>query len=84
MKHMTFCGVINSDCSASLKNCNEIYLLIKYIKSVLWGVEKRLSFIEDAWCLKVNMNKKKHWPPLLILGNTMLKYTPIRTVIIIL
>ena len=33
---------------------NEIYLLIKYIKSVLWRVSKRLSYIEDARCLKVN------------------------------
>ena len=32
---------------------NEIYLLIKYIKSVLWRVAKRLSYIEDARCLKV-------------------------------
>ena len=34
---------------------NEIYLLIKYIKSVLWRVAKRLSYIEDARCLKVNI-----------------------------
>ena len=27
--------------------------LIKYIKSVLWRVAKRLSYIEDAPCLKV-------------------------------
>ena len=33
---------------------NEIYLLIKYIKSVLWTVAKRLSYTEDARCLKVN------------------------------
>ena len=32
---------------------NEIYLLIKYIKSVLWRVAKCLSYIEEAWCLKV-------------------------------
>ena len=32
---------------------NEIYLLIKHIKSVLWRVAKRLSYIEDAQCLKV-------------------------------
>ena len=31
-----------------------MYLLIKYIKSVLWRVAKRLSYIEDARCLKVN------------------------------
>ena len=30
-----------------------MYLLIKYIKSVLWRVRKRLSYIEDARCLKV-------------------------------
>ena len=33
---------------------NEIYLLIKHIKSVLWRVAKHLSYIEDARCLKVN------------------------------
>jgi len=33
---------------------NEIYLLIKYIKSVLWRLAKRLSYIEEARCLKVN------------------------------
>ena len=29
-------------------------MLIKYIKSVLWRVAKRLSYIEEARCLKVN------------------------------
>ena len=38
---------------------NEIYLLIKYIKSFLWRVVKRLSSIEDARCLKV---KFKNFP----------------------
>ena len=38
---------------------NEIYLLIKYIKSVLWRVAKRLSYIEDAWCLKGNVGRYK-------------------------
>ena len=32
---------------------NEIYLLIKYIKSVLWRAAKRLSYIQEARCLKV-------------------------------
>ena len=32
---------------------NEIYLLIKYIKSVPWRVAQRLSYIEDVRCLKV-------------------------------
>ena len=36
---------------------NEIYLLIKYIKSVLWRVAKRLSYMQDARCLKVNFSK---------------------------
>ena len=34
---------------------NEIYLLITYITSVVWKVAKRLSYIKDARCLKVNM-----------------------------
>ena len=33
---------------------NEIYLFIKYIKSVLWRVVKRLSNIQYARCLKFN------------------------------
>ena len=33
---------------------NEIYLLIKYIKSVLWRVAKYQSHIQEARCLKVN------------------------------
>jgi len=37
---------------------NEIYLLIKYIKSVLWRVAKRLSYIEEARCLKVKGRQK--------------------------
>jgi len=37
---------------------NEIYLLIKYIKSVIWKVAKRLSCIEDARCLKVKHRSK--------------------------
>jgi hypothetical protein len=37
---------------------NEIYLLIKYIKSVLLRVAKCLSYIEEARCLKVNTEKK--------------------------
>jgi len=31
-----------------------MYLLTKYIKSVFWGVAVHLSYILDAWCLKVN------------------------------
>ena len=36
---------------------NEIYLLIKYIKSVLWRVAKYLSYIEEARCPKVKFIK---------------------------
>ena len=36
------------------------YLLIKYIKSVLWWVAKRLSCIEDARCLKVKYIARVH------------------------
>ena len=32
---------------------NEKYLLIKYIKGVLWREAKRLSYKEEARCLKV-------------------------------
>ena len=37
---------------------NEIYLLIKYIKSFLWRVTKRLPYTENARCLKVNVTPK--------------------------
>ena len=39
---------------------NEIYLSIKYIKSVLWRVAKCLSYIEEARCLKVKANQHLH------------------------
>ena len=38
---------------------NEIYLLIKYIKGVLWRVAKRLSYIEDPWCLEVKSRRMR-------------------------
>ena len=40
-------------CSVTQISENEIYILIKYIKSVLWRVVKRLLYIEDARCRKV-------------------------------
>ena len=42
-------------CTVKQISNNEIYLLIKYIKSILWRVTKCLSYIEDARCLKVNV-----------------------------
>ena len=67
-KHVELTGIINNPLLLLLVGClfylyqwctvkqisgNEIYLLIKYIKSVLWRAVKRLSCIEDARCLKV-------------------------------
>ena len=69
-KHVKLTGIINKPLLLHLVGClyylyqwctvkqisdNEIYLLIKYIKSVVWRVAKRLSYIEDARCLKVNV-----------------------------
>ena len=69
-KHVELTGIINKLLLLHLVGClyyfyqwstvkqisdNEIYLLIKYIKSVLWRVAKRLSYIEYARCLKVNI-----------------------------
>jgi len=69
-KYVELTGIINKPLLLHLVGClcyfyqrcavkkildNEIYLLIKYIKSVLWRLAKRLSYIEDAKCLKVNM-----------------------------
>ena len=67
-KHVELTGIINKPILLHLVGClyylyqwstvkeisdNEIYLLIKYVKSVLWRVVKRLSYIQDARCLKV-------------------------------
>ena len=42
-------------CTLKQISGNEIYLLITYIKCILWRVTKRLSYTEDARCLKVNL-----------------------------
>ena len=70
-KHVGLTGIINKPLLLHLVACqyylyqwctvkqisdNEIYLLIKYIKSVLWRGVKCLSYIEDARCLKVKWN----------------------------
>ena len=72
-KHVELTGIINKPLLLHLVDClyflhqwctvnqisdNEIYLLIKYTKSVLWRAAKRQSYIEDALCLKV----KKPFP----------------------
>ena len=67
-KHDELTGIINKplllrlvgylyylyqSCTAKQISDNEIYLLIKYIKSVFWRIAKLLSYIQDARCLKV-------------------------------
>jgi hypothetical protein len=70
LKYVELTGIINKPLLLHLVGClyylyqwctvkqipdNEIRLLIKYIKSILWRVSKRLFYIEDAWCLKVKI-----------------------------
>jgi len=70
-KHVELIRIINKPLLLHLVGCiyylyqwytvkqlsdNEIYLLIKYIKSVLWRLARRLYFLEDAQCLKVNVS----------------------------
>ena len=70
-KHVELNGIINKPLLLHLVGClyylyqwctikqisdNEIYLFIKYIKSVLWIVAKRLSYIKDAPCLEVKLH----------------------------
>jgi hypothetical protein len=43
-------------CTVKQISDNAIYMLIKHKKSVLWRVAKRLSYKEDARCLKVKVN----------------------------
>ena len=71
-KYVELTGIINKPLLMHLVGClyylyqwwtvkqisdNEIYLFIKYIKSVLWRVAKCLSNTEEARCLKVNTLK---------------------------
>ena len=71
-KHVELTGIINKPLLLHLVGClyylyqwctfkkisdNEIYLLIVYIESVLGRVTKRLSYVEDARCLKVKLAK---------------------------
>jgi hypothetical protein len=75
-KHVVLTGIINKSLLLHLVGClyylyqwytvkhisdNEIYLMIKYIKNVFWRVATRLSCIEDARCLKVNLRLPLNW-----------------------
>ena len=90
-KHVQLTGIINKPLLLLLVGClyylyqwctvkqisdNEIYLLIKYINSVLWRVAKGLTYIEDARCLKV----KKKFKMSSVRDN--MSYTLFRTYII--
>ena len=69
-KHVELTGIVNKSLLLHLVDCllfismtqvkqlsdNEIYLLIKYVKSVFLKVAKRLFCIQDARSLKVNAN----------------------------
>ena len=83
-KHVELTGIINKPLLLHLVGClyylyqwftlkqlsdKEIYLLIKYIKSVLWREAKRLSYIEDARCLKAKLKASKVPPQQVICGN---------------
>ena len=46
-------------CTVKQISDNEIYLLIKYTKSVLWRVAKSLSYREDARCQNIKHIPKK-------------------------
>ena len=80
-KHIELTGIINKPLLLHLVGClyyfyqwctvkqisdNETYLLIKYIRSILLRVAKRLSYIQDAWCLKFNISPRatSDWRPL--------------------
>ena len=87
-KHVELTGIINKPLLLHLIGClyylyqwctvkqisdNEIYIfLIKYIKSVLWGVAKCLSYIEDARRLKVNAWVLPKSPPKLLLATPII------------
>ena len=66
--HVELTGIINKPLLLHLVGClfylyqwctvkqisdKKIYLLIKYIKSLLWRVAKSLSYTEDVRCLKI-------------------------------
>jgi len=53
VKYTTFCRGINGDGASKSKKSFNI-LLTKYKRSVLWREAVRLSYISDAWCLKVS------------------------------
>ena len=72
--HVELTGIINKPLLLHLVGClyylyqwctvkqisdNEIHLLIKNTKSVLWRVAKHVSYTEDARCLKVKQHNSK-------------------------
>ena len=58
-----------------------MYLLTKYIKSLRWGGPVRLSYIQDAWCLKVNTYS---FPFMTVVARKIICVTFIRTLPVLL
>ena len=82
-KHVELTGIINKPLLLHILGCiydlyqwctvkqisdNEIYLLIKYIKSVLWKVAKRLSYNTGRtvpkvwWFVYLHTDSTAYWP----------------------
>ena len=59
---------LHQRCTVKQISDNEIYLLIKHIKSFLWRVAKRLSYREDARCLKIKAVTASQLPAQLSVG----------------
>ena len=79
MLHLVGClNYLYQWCTVKQISDNEIYLLIKYIKSVLWRVAKCLSYIENARCLKVNLILKelRDFPQILVQSSN--KFTVVK------
>ena len=74
MLHLVGClYYLHQWCTVKQISDNEIYLLVKYIKSVLWRVANCLSYIEEAQCLKVNFLEPSG--PLQACNGTALPFT---------
>ena len=54
-------------------------MLIKFIKIVLWKVAKRLSYIQDARCLKVNnINRWAKFAEYRVINKSLWDFRPLR------
>ena len=67
-------------CTVKQISDNEIYLLIEYIKIVLWRVAKHLSYIQDARCVKVKHMHREYFYGFLIFK---ISYSKVLAIVII-